>query len=122
MQIHLSCHISRIEEDAKGGFLLHTDQGRLKEDALILAAGSKAAPATGSDGSGYELAKGLGHSVIKPLRLWCSCAARALCTGRWQACGQTQPSGSLRTESSWQKIGENCSLWITVCRGFPFSR
>ena len=67
VQIHLSCHISRIEEDAKGGFLLHTDQGRLKEDALILAAGSKAAPATGSDGSGYELAKGLGHSVIKPL-------------------------------------------------------
>lgn len=34
---------------------------------LILATGSKAAPNTGSDGSGYELAKQLGHKVIKPL-------------------------------------------------------
>lgn len=34
---------------------------------LILAAGSKAAPNTGSDGSGYEIAKGLGLKVIKPL-------------------------------------------------------
>ena len=39
----------------------------LEADALILAAGSKAAPSTGSDGSGYELAKRLGHRVIKPL-------------------------------------------------------
>ena len=36
-------------------------------DALILAAGSKAAPSTGSDGSGYRLAKSLGHRVIRPL-------------------------------------------------------
>lgn len=34
---------------------------------LILATGSKAAPNTGSDGSGYELAKSLGLKVIKPL-------------------------------------------------------
>ena len=64
VQIHLSCHISGIEEDAKGGFLLHTDQGRLKEDALILAAGSKDAPATGSDGSGYTLAQEVGHTIV----------------------------------------------------------
>lgn len=34
---------------------------------LILAAGSKAAPATGSDGSGYELAKVFGHTVTPVL-------------------------------------------------------
>ena len=67
VQIHLSCHIERIEERPCGGFVLHTDQGHLSEDALILAAGSKAAPSTGSDGSGYELARQLGHSIIKPL-------------------------------------------------------
>lgn len=33
-------------------------------DALILATGSKAAPKLGSDGSGYSLAKSLGHSMI----------------------------------------------------------
>lgn len=34
---------------------------------LILAAGSMAAKSTGSDGSGYELAKSFGHKILKPL-------------------------------------------------------
>lgn len=38
-----------------------------QSEKLILAAGSKAAPNTGSDGTGYELAKSLGLKVIKPL-------------------------------------------------------
>ncbi len=48
-------------------FLVKTDRGEFRGDALILAAGSKAAPATGSDGSGYELARSLGHHIITPL-------------------------------------------------------
>ena len=39
----------------------------VRGDRLILAAGGKAAPSTGSDGSGYALAKGLGHSIVTPL-------------------------------------------------------
>lgn len=42
-------------------------KGEFFADALILSTGSKAAPHTGSDGSGYRLAKELGHQVIKPL-------------------------------------------------------
>ncbi len=34
---------------------------------LIIAAGGCASPQLGSDGSGYDLAKSLGHSMIKPL-------------------------------------------------------
>lgn len=36
-------------------------------DAVILANGSKASNIAGSDGSGYALAKMLGHHVVKPL-------------------------------------------------------
>ncbi len=36
-------------------------------EKLILAAGGCASPQLGSDGSGYELARKLGHTVIKPL-------------------------------------------------------
>lgn len=36
-------------------------------DAVILSAGSKTAPSTGSDGSGYELAASTGLRLIKPL-------------------------------------------------------
>lgn len=35
--------------------------------SVIIATGSKAAPKTGSDGSGYRIAERLGHRVIKPL-------------------------------------------------------
>ncbi len=43
------------------------DNKKFIGDKLILATGSKASPKTGSDGSGYELAKMLGHKIIKPL-------------------------------------------------------
>ena len=52
---------------AAGRFVIETDKGRFRGDALILAAGSKAASVTGSDGSGYEIAKSLGHHIIEPL-------------------------------------------------------
>lgn len=38
-----------------------------KSDKLIIAAGGCASPKLGSDGSGFELAKLFGHTVIKPL-------------------------------------------------------
>ena len=67
IKVLLSCQTEKIEKKKNGVFFIHTDQGKVETDALILAAGSKAAPSTGSDGSGYEYAKQLGHSVIKPL-------------------------------------------------------
>ena len=48
-------------------FTVESDQGLFQGNSLILAAGSKAAPASGSDGSGYELARSFGHTVVKPL-------------------------------------------------------
>ncbi|MBT9779606.1 aminoacetone oxidase family FAD-binding enzyme [Clostridium sp. MCC353] len=60
------CDVKRIKK-TRAGFELITSAGNYKPDAVILAAGSKAAPSTGSDGSGYELAAGLGHRIIKPL-------------------------------------------------------
>ncbi len=50
--------------DKKGNFRLVTSQGEFCYDAVILAAGSKAFPNTGSDGNGYEIVKALGHHII----------------------------------------------------------
>ena len=66
VNVLLSCNVKDIVENASR-YEVHTDQGTFTADALILAAGSKAAPSTGSDGSGYELAGKLGHHLIKPL-------------------------------------------------------
>ena len=47
--------------------LMREEKAGLTYDKLILATGSKAAPVTGSDGSGYALARQLGHSVTPVL-------------------------------------------------------
>ncbi|MDZ4994774.1 aminoacetone oxidase family FAD-binding enzyme [Clostridium perfringens] len=54
---------------SKGKFVLSTgneDSPVIKCKKLIMACGGKSAPKTGSDGSGYTLAKNLGHSIVEP--------------------------------------------------------
>ena len=60
---------NRIEELSvtDRGFAARTEGWTYEGDACVLAAGSAAAPDTGSDGSGYALAAAFGHRVIKPL-------------------------------------------------------
>lgn len=51
----------------KKGFTVLTDRRSVHADRVILCTGSKAAPVTGSDGSGYDLAKRLGHRMVPVL-------------------------------------------------------
>lgn len=70
IRLETNCNVRGVRtlrEDTAGRFAVLTDSGTLDADAVVLACGSKAAPATGSDGSGYGLAKSLGHTIIKPL-------------------------------------------------------
>lgn len=46
------------------GFRVLTEGWHYEGDALILANGSRASVISGSDGSGYELAKKLGHHIV----------------------------------------------------------
>lgn len=46
---------------------VQTGSWTYEADAVILAGGSKAAPATGSDGNAYVLAQKLGHTIRTPL-------------------------------------------------------
>lgn len=66
VKVVCGCRILEIREK-KQGFSVLEESGSYEADAVILAAGSKAAPATGSDGSGYELGNQLGHRIITPL-------------------------------------------------------
>lgn len=91
--IRTNCDVISIKPRKKGGMVCvtqheHNTQEPLKKkklsaknsehlysgkeeqifyDKLILATGGKAASVSGSDGSGYLLAKHLGHSIIEPL-------------------------------------------------------
>lgn len=47
------------------GFVVHTDGKDYEFDAVVLACGGKASPKTGSDGYGFRLARGFGHTVSR---------------------------------------------------------
>ena len=70
VKVITGCSPERIIREKKKktpGFRIETNLGVKQAEGLILACGSKAAPNTGSDGSGYELAAAFGHRIIKPL-------------------------------------------------------
>jgi len=67
VEVQLSTKINKITAKDNRFEIFCEDNKRFIGDRLILATGSKASPKTGSDGSGYELAKMLGHKIIKPL-------------------------------------------------------
>jgi len=66
VQIITNAHITSITP-LEQGFLIATANAAYETRNLILATGGMSYPRTGSDGSGYELAKALGHSIV-PLK------------------------------------------------------
>lgn len=54
-------------ESASERFLVHTESWHYPCDSVIISCGSSASVIEGSNGSGYELAKKLGHTIVKPL-------------------------------------------------------
>jgi predicted Rossmann fold flavoprotein len=51
---------------AARGFLLETSRGTLAARCVVLATGGRSLPKTGSDGTGYEIACALGHTLVAP--------------------------------------------------------
>lgn len=51
----------------KDNFIINPNKENIKAKNIIIATGSKAAPKTGSDGKGYEIAKSFNHNIITPL-------------------------------------------------------
>lgn len=48
-------------------FIIMTDKENIEANKVIISTGSKSAPKTGSDGSGYKICKELRHTIIEPL-------------------------------------------------------
>lgn len=64
--VYTECEVLAVRYES-GCFFIKTTSGCMYAQKLILATGSKAAPKSGSDGSGYELARQFGHKIKKPL-------------------------------------------------------
>lgn len=73
-------HISKQEHY----FLIDTSKQTFVSDYVILATGSTASPKTGSDGSGYLLAKSLGHTVSEITPALVPMKAKESCLKDWE--------------------------------------
>ena len=67
------------QKSEAGYFLIQCADAVVKADRVILAAGSKAAPKTGSNGDGYFVARKLGHTIVPYVPALCGirCAGEA---------------------------------------------
>lgn len=65
--LHLNTKVKDIVSE-KNHFKIYTNNDEIFQcKKLIIATGGKSAANTGSDGSGFNIAKSLGHSIITPL-------------------------------------------------------
>lgn len=66
IRVYTNCQVTKVLRERKTeGFRIVTEKEEHRYDAVILACGGMAAPKTGSDGSGYTLAKAFGHHVTE---------------------------------------------------------
>ena len=63
VRMQFNSSVTAIQPSA-GGFTLQTSNGDLQAARVILATGGLSVPATGSDGTGLQVAAGLGHRMI----------------------------------------------------------
>lgn len=63
-EIHHPCRVERVEK-TEAGFRVEGTWGALEASKLVLATGGMSLPKSGSDGHGYHLARGLGHTITE---------------------------------------------------------
>jgi predicted Rossmann fold flavoprotein len=66
IEVKCSTAVTSISQ-SKEIWHIATDHGQYDAKNVIISAGGKTYPALGSDGTGYELAKSVGHTIIDPV-------------------------------------------------------
>ena len=64
VKVHYNAEVKSVQRVEDAYFLIQCTDAVVKADRVILAAGSKAAPKTGSNGDGYFIARKLGHRIV----------------------------------------------------------
>ena len=60
----MECKVTAIIPDKENeGYRVRTSDGEIRCQYVVIATGGKASPELGGDGSGYKLARSLGHSI-----------------------------------------------------------
>ena len=72
------CEEKAVKIEKKNNmFTVFTDKSVISCNKILVASGGAAAPKAGGDKSGYELLKGLGHTIIKPSPALCPVSVKS---------------------------------------------
>lgn len=79
VKVHYNAEVKSVQRVEDAYFLIQCTDAVVKANRVILAAGSKAAPKTGSNGDGYFIARKLGHRIVPYVPALCGirCAGDA---------------------------------------------
>jgi predicted Rossmann fold flavoprotein len=103
VQLWLRNRITEIKkENEEFAILMRT--GSIPAKRVIIATGGKSYPQTGSTGDGYNLARKLGHTIIKPLPALCGMHLVEKWARKWQGVSLENVSVSVFLEN--EKIAE----------------
>lgn len=109
IEIRTSCKVKRIIHKDKY-FSIETSTGIIDSKKVILCAGGNSYKSTGSDGSGYVMAEGLGHSIIKPLP---ALTAVILDYNRLKALSGIKINGTVKIETEDKSLEETGEILFT---------
>jgi predicted Rossmann fold flavoprotein len=98
VRLQANARVTGLSRTAEG-FALETAAGVVEARRVVLATGGLSIPKTGSDGAGYELARGLGHRLVPTT----PALAPLLLEGEWH---QPLSGVSHRVEIGVQASGE----------------
>lgn len=89
-EVVTDCMVSAVTPQKEGeGYRISTSQGVICCRYLILATGGKASPELGGSGSGYKLARSLGHRIHKTY----PALTGLVCGGQWNVVAGTRIQG-----------------------------
>ena len=67
VEVKTNAKVISLTKDEQGEtYTVHTEHEQFQAKAVVLTTGGMSYPSTGSDGSGYALAKMMGHSIVSP--------------------------------------------------------
>ncbi|GMQ60037.1 NAD(P)/FAD-dependent oxidoreductase [Vallitalea sediminicola] len=67
LKINIECNEEVTKIERSNNFVIYTKDKKYYGNKIIIAAGGKSSPDLGSNGSGFTLAKSLGHTITNPI-------------------------------------------------------
>ncbi len=97
-------HVLSVKKE-KDGYMVYTDKNVYKAGYVVVASGGKSYKALGSDGSGYDICRKLGHSIVDTHPALCGVKLTGIpfkkCSGvRAKACIRLENKGEIVTETA----------------------